>query len=591
MLALNSSVFHPGRAFLSPDSVLGFGVGDYAEFFIAALLLGLILLQPSWRPFAEQLARRTKLCMVVLAILPIVLRLLLLRTSPIPTPTGADDFGYIFLADTLRHMRLANPPHALPQFFEQLFILQQPTYSSMYPLGQGLLLAFGWIVFGQPWAGVLLSVAALCALSYWMLRAWTAPVWALAGGILAVALFGPLSYWTNGYRGGPLSAVAGCLVFGALPRLQKNVRLRDATLLGLGLSVQLHTRPYEFIFLLLSVVLYWLPNIAAFLRFQFNSQVVRAILCSGAVLACASALMLIQNKQVTGEWTKLPYVLYRYQYGVPTAFTFQPVPVAHRLMTDEQDLDYRAETAVHGPGTDTPRLYFQRLLFRLRFLRFFLLPPLYFALLLFVLTVRTYRSAWIVLTILLFLFGTNFFPYFYPHYIAAVSCLFLLASILGLQSLNRLRFFGRSPAFALGNLLGLLCAAHFLFWYGVHMLGSERVLSELEQYESWDYVNRGDPLGQVRIDNRLASLSGKQLVFVHYAPGHMFQEWIHNAADIDGSHAVFAHDLGSSENMLLLRYYPDRRPWLLEPDQEPPRLTPYVSELAKPKASPFEDVH
>ena len=590
MLALTPPTFHAGRAFLSPDSALGFGVGDWAEFFVSALLVGLILLQTRWRSFAEQLARCTKLCMVALAIIPVTLRLFLLRTSPIPTPTGADDFGYILLADTLRHLRFANPSHALPQFFEQVFVLQQPTYSSMYPLGQGLLLAFGWVVFGQLWAGVLLSVAALCALSYWMLRAWISPVWALAGGFFAIALFGPLSYWTNGYRGGPLSAIAGCLVFGALPRLRENLRLRDAALLGLGLSIQLLTRPYEFVFLLLSTLLYWLPDFKLFLRLHLNARVLRVALCSAAVLSCASAVMLIQDKQVTGEWTKLPYVLYRYQYGVPTTFTFQANPVAHRLMTKEQDLDYRAERAVHGAGTDTPRLYFQRLLFRLRFLRFFFLPPLYLALLAFITTVRNYRSAWIVFTMLLFLLGSNFFPYFYPHYIAAISCLFLLASVLGLERLNRLQLFGRSTTLAVGNLLGLLCAAHFVVWYGVHAIGSELVLSEIGQYESWDYVNRGDQLGQIRINNQLAAFPGKQLVFVHYAPGHMFQEWIHNAANIDSSHVVFANDLGLAENTQLLRYYPDRRPWLLEPDAAPPRLVPYASEPIQPKASPFEDV-
>ncbi len=590
MLALNSPAFHAGRAFLSPDDVIGFGVSDYIQLIVSALLLGLVFLQTAWRPFAESLASRTKLCMVLLAIFPVALRLLLLKNSGIPVPNGADDFGYILLADTLRHLRFANPPHPLPQFFEQVFVLQQPTYSSMYPLGQGLLLAFGWVVFGQPWAGVLLSVSAVCALAYWMLHAWTAPVWALAGGLLAVALFGPLSYWSNGYRGGALSAAAGCLVFGALPRLHTYARLRDAALLGLGLSIQLLTRPYEFIFLLVSVIIFWLPDLPN-LFLQLRAPVLRALSCVAAVVIIAATLMSVQNRRVTGHWTTLPYSLYRYQYGVPATFTFQPNPIPHRLMTDEQELDYRAESAVHGPEIDTPSRYLERLVFRVRFLRFFFLPPLYIALILFLVTVRSYRSAWIVLTMLLFLLGTNFFPYFYPHYIAAISCLFLLASVLGLERLNQMTFWGRSPALALGDLLGLLCAVHFLFWYSVNLIGSSRISSGIGQYETWDYLNRGDPLGQIRIDHQLTVLPGKQLVFVHYAPGHMFQEWVHNAADIDSSHAVFAHDLGASANAQLLRYYPDRRPWLLEPDATPPRLSPYLSETAKPNTSPFEDVH
>ena len=123
----------------------------------------------------------------------------------------------------LLHFRLANPTHAMHQFFETYFVLQEPTYSSIYAIGQGLVLAVGRVLFGHPWAGVALSVAAFCSLCYWMLRAWTTPTWAFVGGVLAAIQFGPLNQWMNGYWGGAVSATAGCLVFGALPRLRESV--------------------------------------------------------------------------------------------------------------------------------------------------------------------------------------------------------------------------------------------------------------------------------------------------------------------------------------------------------------------------------
>ncbi len=95
-------------------------------------------------------------------------------------------------------------------------MLQQPSYASIFPLGQGIALALGRAIFGHPWAGVLLEEAALCALCYWMLRGWIPAGWALAGGILAVFQLGPLTYWMNSYWGGAVSGIAGCLVFGAL---------------------------------------------------------------------------------------------------------------------------------------------------------------------------------------------------------------------------------------------------------------------------------------------------------------------------------------------------------------------------------------
>ena len=178
-----------------------------------------------------------------------VLRLLLLGHYPIPEPAVSDDFSYVLLADTLRHLRLANPPHAFPQFFETFFVLQEPTYSSIFPLGQGLVIAAGWLVFGHPWAGIGLSVGALCAFCYWMLRAWTTPGWSLIGGLFSVFLFGPLSQWMNSYWGGAVSGCAGCLVFGALPRLRQTGRMRDGPLLGLGLALQILTRPFESVLL------------------------------------------------------------------------------------------------------------------------------------------------------------------------------------------------------------------------------------------------------------------------------------------------------------------------------------------------------
>src|SRR4051812_40915203 len=122
------------RTFLSPNDPLGFGLADYVEVFAIAILAILIAgwtLAPRMR---GRISPEARWWILIFAIFPVVLRLCLLGRSPAPIPSGADDFSFILLADTLRHLRLSNPPLPFPEFFEQVFVLQQPTHSSMYPL-------------------------------------------------------------------------------------------------------------------------------------------------------------------------------------------------------------------------------------------------------------------------------------------------------------------------------------------------------------------------------------------------------------------------------------------------------------------------
>jgi hypothetical protein len=256
---------------------------------------------------------------------------------------------------------------------------------------------------------------------------------------------------------------------------------------------------------------------------------------------------------------------------VPATFTFQPNPVPHAQLTMAQQIYYDGQCAAHDAATG----YFGRLASRVPFARFFLLAPLFLVLPFFLLLLREFRFAWAALTLLLFVLGSNFYPYFFPHYVAAAACLVVLASVAGLERLSR---FNERAA----RWIVLLCAAHFLFWYGLHALGDERMLNATKEYESGDVINYGDPEGRIAVDRRLAQAPGRQLVFVRYWPGHGYHEWIHNAADIDSARVVWALDLGPEEDQKLERYFPDRVVWLLEADAIPLRLTPYRVQVEAP---------
>ena len=595
-------LFHLFRSFLPTHNPIGFGASDFVELALA-LSLAAFAWCSRWTEILRKFAARTVLCMAALAILPVALRLALLPAHPIPTPAVLDDFSFVLLGDTISHFRFANPAHPMHQFFETLFVLQQPTYSSIYPPGQGIALAIGQWIFGNPWAGVAMSISAFCALCYWMLRGWISPGWALLGGVLTAIEFGPLSQWMNSFWGGGVSACAGCLVFGALPRLRTQYRMRDAIFLGLGLGIQAMTRPYESIFLLLAMILYFLPVVAK--RDELRA-LARWIPVATLATLPALGLMLIQNKQVSGSFTTMPYMVSRYEYGLPTTFTFQALTTPHRELTPQQQLGYDVQSAEHGVKPETAASYFMRLGRRIRFYRFFFLAPLYLAFPAALLLLRESKYRFVFLTILLFALGTTFYPYFYSHYIAAVACLMILLSVAALDRLERWTIRGYPAGRDAARLILFLCLAHFAFWYGLHAAGNEYFSRLMWQYESWDAINSGDPQGRIAIHRELAAMPGQQLVFVRYGPRHAFDEWVYNAADIDASKVVWARDLGPEENQKLLQYYPARKAWIVYPDLHPMQLIPYQKAPApvdvprpetKPPAAParpglhFEEVH
>ncbi len=130
----------------------------------------------------------------------------------------------------------------------------------------------------------------------------------------------------NSYWGGAVAAAGGALVLGALPRILRRTRRRDALLLGLGVVILANSRPFEG--LLLSV-----PVAAALLIWMFGRSyppakelIKNVVLPVCLVLAVGGSAMGFYFWRVTGSPLEMPYQVDQKTYGQPVFLWQRPAP-------------------------------------------------------------------------------------------------------------------------------------------------------------------------------------------------------------------------------------------------------------------------
>ncbi|MEK7152497.1 MAG: hypothetical protein AAB834_00990, partial [Patescibacteria group bacterium] len=154
---------------------------------------------------------------LLVIVFSLLVNISLVMKGGVPAPSVNDEFSYLLAADTFSHGRLTNPPHPFREHFSSLHVIQEPSYASKYPPGQGIALALGQVLTGLPIVGVWISAALACAALAWMLSRWMTPQWGLLGGLLAT--IHPLMLrWGYGYWGGAVAVFGGALVLGAFRR-------------------------------------------------------------------------------------------------------------------------------------------------------------------------------------------------------------------------------------------------------------------------------------------------------------------------------------------------------------------------------------
>jgi hypothetical protein len=494
------------------------------------------------------------LAVFVLFFVVIALRLALLAQLPVPNPGIHDEFSYLLMGDTFVQGRLANPPHPLWRSFETFHVLWFPTYASKYPPAQGLVLALGQLL-GNPWIGVLFSAAAMAALFVWMLQAWMPARWAFLAGVLAAFRLCIASYWMNSYWGGAVAAIGGALILGAFERTKKRPSLAMGILLGLGVAIVFNSRPYESVFFCLPVagaMLFWLWR--QFKETETHHVALRlVVLPVGVILLVTGCLMARYNWRVTGHAALPPYAYDARLHDRAAMFVWQtPKPAIHYDNAEMENFYNQYERLAYDRTWTTLKSVFADKWEHcsLAFLWpacWLLVPGVFFL-------YRDTRFRFLLVTLLSVLFGYCLVVWPGPHYIAPAAAILFAALAQSIRHLRTIRIFGRPIGAALSRAILLALVVD------VSLLVLQR-LGDSQGWGGWGLSDRADLLRE------LETTPGKHVVVVRYGPDHsVHEEWVFNAADIDGSKVIWARDLPGEVNDQLFRYYPDRTIWLAQPD-------------------------
>ena len=116
--------------------------------------------------------------------------------------------------------------------------------ASKYPPAQGMILALGEVLLGEPIVGVWLSTAAACATVGWMLKGALPRRWATIGAAL-VAMHPLVLDWSWCFWGGSVAMGGGALLIGATIRLRWCARATLGMIAGIGMAILANSRPLE----------------------------------------------------------------------------------------------------------------------------------------------------------------------------------------------------------------------------------------------------------------------------------------------------------------------------------------------------------
>lgn len=483
----------------------------------------------------------------------------------IPQPYVHDEFSYLLAADTFAHGRLANPTPPAWEHFESMHILVRPTYQSKYPPGQGLFMALGQALCGNPIWGVWLSAGLAAAAMCWMLRAFVPPRWALLGAVLT-AMHPQMLEWGQRYWGGSVATLGGALLVGGVGRILRRPGASAGFWAAVGVLIVGNTRPYEGLALTLIIG----AGLTIFLarRGRLGATLRQSIVPALLVFIPGAIWMGYYNWHVTGHVLRLPYVEHHAQYGKAPLFLFQPMPSSkeynHRELekfAGDQVPDYQRRNSWRS----LLRFAWEKVIWGLPATAFGNVSVLAIPLALLPwLLLRHQRVRWLSVILIVFAIPLLAETYMYGHYAAPGAALIAALVVMSLRHLHRLwRPYGPLAV----RLVVVVTLLWSTFWWLA--------------FHGW-MQGGGYTSQRTAIVDEFMQKPGQHLLIVHYGPDHnVHDEWVYNGADISGAKVLFARDMGTEHNRDLLAAFPRHTAWLVEPENHG-RLSLYEPDPVRP---------
>lgn len=542
---------------------------------LAAIVLVAVLAHLAGRDAADRagwLVRTVESRAVVVAVFVTTFVVLWYSWAAVnPMPVVHDEMAYVLQAQIFATGAWALPSPALPAFWEQPYILLQPTVAAKYFPGHSLVLALGALLRWPPMMPLALqstSAALLFVLARRLARGGVALLsWVVWLFTPMVLYFGP-SYYSE-------ATTTVCWLAGwyALLEWHRNRRLAWLFAVAFCVGWGAVTRPLTGLAYAIPVGIVVIRRVVAERRWRDLSL---ATLAGVMVLA----ILPLWSVRTTGDWRVTPLALYTREYMPFDVPGFEPIttPPMHTLTAEMRRLDDALmESHVHHTLAALPGAAMARARYLWESVWGVSSGVLSVFALLGLLTLEAAPAfavgsgVWLLLVYLSFATPAKWTLYYYESVPAfaflTASGLAWAAALIGRPRgvLPSASFDWRAPRYTRALVAGAMLFAlpGFVALRLIHIqhISDRRTLA--------------------RFATLLASVpDGKAVVFVRYAPDHdAHVTFVRNTVDPARERVWVVYDRGEMDNARFLDLAPDRKSYLFDEAQGrtflyDPRSTP-----------------